>query len=172
VEDTYFKTNLAIYDCDTLIVTGTSYFLWIMDNFKELTAEVNRIWDEENKVEDEEVEDDKEESHHETLDSGSRCCELEYGKLSGKVDDIDQKILSISEKLNLVINNQTKLTELHNKYSSIDSKLDQILQRLDSPAPKSCQSDGAQTYLVGPDRFDELKEWFKEFCLRELKEDL
>ena len=35
--------------------------------------------------------------------------------------------------------------------SSIESKLDQILHRLDSP-PASCQSDGAQTYLVGPDR--------------------
>lgn len=46
---------------------------------------MNRIWDEENKVEDEEVEDDKEESHHETLDSGSRCCELEYGKVFDNV---------------------------------------------------------------------------------------
>ena len=35
--------------------------------------------------------------------------------------------------------------------SSIEGKLDQILQRLDSPTV-SCQSDGAHTYLVGPDR--------------------
>jgi hypothetical protein len=54
--------------------------------------------------------------------------------------------------------------------SSIESKLDQILQRLDSPTC-SAQSDGAQTYLVGPDRFQELKEWFKEFCIKELKEE-
>ena len=81
VEDTYFKTNLAIYDCDRLVVTGTSYFLWTMDNFKDLSAEVNRIWDEENKVEEEE---ETEESHQETLDSDtrSRCCEMEYSKVS------------------------------------------------------------------------------------------
>ena len=65
--------------------------------------------------------------------------------------------------------------------------MDQILVRLDSPTV-SAESDGAQTYLVGPDRsqldrklnkhflnifqrFEELKEWFKEFCLKELKED-
>ena len=54
--------------------------------------------------------------------------------------------------------------------SSIESKLDQILQRLDSPT-YSAQSDGAQTYLVGPDRFEDLKEWFKDFCLKELKEE-
>ena len=70
--------------------------------------------------------------------------------------------------------------------SSMESKLDQILVRLDSPTV-STESDGAQTYLVGPDRskldrklnrnfknsfprFEELKEWFKEFCLKELKD--
>ena len=145
-------------------------------------------------------------------------------KLSDKVADIDQKIVMVSDKLNLMVDSQNKLTEIHNKYrlvkkkinspffsvakatlhsttiniysyiclsiiktpqpssfifhfssfnlyqqsfisrllsfsacfiplicSSIESKLDQILQRLDSP-PVSCQSDGAQTYLVGPDR--------------------
>ena len=36
-------------------------------------------------------------------------------------------------------------------FSSIESKLDQILQRLDSPTV-SAQSEGAQTYLVGADR--------------------
>ena len=35
--------------------------------------------------------------------------------------------------------------------SSIESKLDQILVRLDSPTV-STESDGAQTFLVGPDR--------------------
>ena len=33
-EETFLKANLAIYANDTLIVTGTSYFLWTMDNFK------------------------------------------------------------------------------------------------------------------------------------------
>ena len=50
VDDNYFKVNLAIYDTDLLVVTGTSYFLWVMDNFKEISAEVLRIWEEENKV--------------------------------------------------------------------------------------------------------------------------
>ena len=71
--------------------------------------------------------------------------------MSSRVEDIDKKIVIISEKLNLMVDNQSKLTELHNKYNSIESKLDQIMVRLDSP-PVSCQSDGAQTYLVGPDR--------------------
>ena len=50
VDDNYFKVNLAIYDTDLLVVTGTSYFLWVMDNFKEISNEVLRIWEEENKV--------------------------------------------------------------------------------------------------------------------------
>ena len=33
-EDTFLKANLAVYDNETLIVTGTSYYLWILDNFK------------------------------------------------------------------------------------------------------------------------------------------
>ena len=33
-EDTFLKANLSIYDNSTLIVTGTSYYLWTMDNFK------------------------------------------------------------------------------------------------------------------------------------------
>ena len=51
MDDNYFKVNLAIYDTDVLVVTGTSYFLWVMDNFKEISAEVLKIWEEENKVE-------------------------------------------------------------------------------------------------------------------------
>ena len=94
VEDQYFKTNLAIYDCDQLVVTGTSYFLWTMDNFKEINQEVNRIWDEENKVEEEEVEE-TEESNQETLDSSSRCCELEYGKVTGTLIFYAFKIFSL-----------------------------------------------------------------------------
>ena len=50
VDDNYFKVNLAIYDADLLVVTGTSYFLWVIDNFKEISAEALRIWEEENKV--------------------------------------------------------------------------------------------------------------------------
>ena len=50
MDDNYFKVNLAIYDTDLLVVTGTSYFLWVMDNFKEISNEVLRIWEEENKV--------------------------------------------------------------------------------------------------------------------------
>lgn len=168
VDDNYFKVNLAIYDTDLLVVTGTSYFLWVMDNFKEISNEVLRIWEEENKVVEEKEQED--ESHQETLSTDTRCCELEYNKLSDRVTDIDKKMLEVSERLNLMIDKQEQIMELHTKYSSIESKLDQILHRLDSP-PVSCQSDGAQTYLVGPDRFEELKEWFKEFCLKELKED-
>ena len=41
--------NLALYDCDVLVVTGTSYFLWVMDNLKEISAEVARIWEEDHK---------------------------------------------------------------------------------------------------------------------------
>ena len=53
-----------------------------MDNFKDISTEVMRIWEEENKVTEEEEEEDKEESHQETLNSGdSRCCELEYNKV-------------------------------------------------------------------------------------------
>ena len=82
-EESYFKTNLSIYDNDHLIVTGTSYFLWIMDNFKDLSAEVLRIWEEENKVEEEDPEEEPElESHQETLNSDQRCCELEYNKVN------------------------------------------------------------------------------------------
>ena len=33
-KDTFLKANLSIYDSNTLIVTGTSYYLWTMDNFK------------------------------------------------------------------------------------------------------------------------------------------
>ena len=53
-----------------------------MDNFKDLSAEVLRIWEEENKVEEEDQEDEpEEESHQETLNSDQRCCELEYNKV-------------------------------------------------------------------------------------------
>ena len=54
-------------------------------------------------------------------------------------------------------------------FSSIESKLDQILQRLDSPTV-SAQSEGAQTYLVGADRsgiFAKLNPWKRNanaFC--------
>jgi len=177
-EDTFLKANLAIYDNDVLIVTGTSYFLWVMDNLKEMTAEVQKLWDDvQKKIADEQAEEDEEEcpeeeSNQDTLEtSDSRCCELEYRKLSDRVADIDTKIGVVGEKLNLVLDTHKKMNELqthHRVFSSIESKLDQILQRLDSPTV-SAQSEGAQTYLVGADRFEELKDWFKEFCLKELK---
>ena len=77
-DDSYFKTNLAIYDNDMLVVTGTSYYLWILDNYKDLSAEVQRLWEEEHKVAEEDC--PEEESHQETLGS-TRCCELEYNKV-------------------------------------------------------------------------------------------
>ena len=78
-DDSYFKTNLAIYDNDMLVVTGTSYYLWILDNFKDISAEVQRLWEEENKVREEDC--PEEESNQETLDS-ARCCEMEINKVS------------------------------------------------------------------------------------------
>ena len=77
-DDSYFKTNLAIYDNDMLVVTGTSYYLWILDNYKDISAEVQRLWEEENKVAEEDCHE--EESHQETLDS-ARCCEAQINKV-------------------------------------------------------------------------------------------
>ena len=76
-----------------------------MDNFKEISSEVQRVWEEDNKVcliifgililerkplinlnfnelllKVEEEEGQGEESHQETLDS-TRCCEMEYNKV-------------------------------------------------------------------------------------------
>ena len=28
------KTKISVYDCDTMIVAGTSYYLWVMDYYK------------------------------------------------------------------------------------------------------------------------------------------
>ena len=33
-EDFYMKTKVSVYDCDTMIVSGTSYYLWVMDYYK------------------------------------------------------------------------------------------------------------------------------------------
>ena len=131
-DDSFFKTNLAIYDNDMLVVTGTSYYLWILDNYKDISAEVQRVWEEENKVTGEEEEDCPEErSNQETLDSG-RCCELQYSKvrlraaqlssdgliwqLSDTVQDIDKKIATVGDRLNVIVDSQNKLGELHKKY--------------------------------------------------------
>ena len=78
-DDSYFKTNLAIYDNDMLVVTGTSYYLWILDNYKDISAEVQRLWEEEHKVAEEE-DCPEEESNQETLDS-ARCCEAQITKV-------------------------------------------------------------------------------------------
>ena len=77
------KVNLALYDCDVLVVTGTSYFLWVMDNLKEISAEVARIWEEDHKKEEEEEEGQEDRSRQETdtIGSDSKCCELEYNKV-------------------------------------------------------------------------------------------
>ena len=59
-EDFYMKTKVSVYDCDTMIVSGTSYYLWVMDYYKvpptlaittsaqEFSAQVQKIWDEKN----------------------------------------------------------------------------------------------------------------------------
>ena len=28
------KIKVSVYDCDTMIVSGTSYYLWVMDYYK------------------------------------------------------------------------------------------------------------------------------------------
>ena len=43
-------------------------------------------------------------------------------KLSDKVADIDQKIVMVSDKLNLMVDSQNKLTEIHNKYRLVDQQ--------------------------------------------------
>ena len=54
------KTKVSVYDCDTMIVSGTSYYLWVMDYYKvpptlaitisaqEFSAQVQKIWDDKN----------------------------------------------------------------------------------------------------------------------------
>ena len=81
-------------------------------------------------VEEKEQED---ESNQETLSTDTRCCELEYHKvsqnkikyfrhaficfqLSDRVTDIDKKMLEVSERLNLMIDKQEQIMELHTKY--------------------------------------------------------
>ena len=129
--------NLALYDCDVLVVTGTSYFLWVMDNLKEISAEVARIWEEDHKKEEEEEgQEDRSRQETDTIGSDSKCCELEYHKvtltrsrnvhvhsilypsfqLSDRVSDIDRKIVMVSDKLNLMVENQEKLVKIHSKY--------------------------------------------------------
>ena len=125
--------NLALYDCDVLVVTGTSYFLWVMDNLKEISAEVARIWEEDHKKEEEdEGQEDRSRQETDTIGSDSKCCELEYHKvtptrpeilslypsfqLSDRVSDIDRKIVMVSDKLNLMVENQEKLVKIHSKY--------------------------------------------------------
>ena len=44
-------------------------------------------------------------------------------KLSDKVADIDQKIVMVSDKLNLMVDSQNKLTEIHNKYRLVKKNL-------------------------------------------------
>ena len=29
-----WKLKVSVYDCDTMIVSGTSYYLWVMDYYK------------------------------------------------------------------------------------------------------------------------------------------
>ena len=129
-DDSYFKTNLAIYDNDMLVVTGTSYYLWILDNYKDISAEVQRLWEEENKVAEDESHQE-EESHQETLDS-ARCCEAQITKvrkaeqlrssdvvmlqLSDTVQDIHNKIATVGDKLNIIVDSHSKLCEIHKKY--------------------------------------------------------
>ena len=90
--------NLALYDCDVLVVTGTSYFLWVMDNLKEISAEVARIWEEDHKKEEEEEEgqEDRSRQETETIGSDSKCCELEYHKVSPNRPEIFYPILHFS----------------------------------------------------------------------------
>ena len=59
-EEFFMKTKVSVYDCDTMIVSGTSYYLWVMDYYKvlktcsnyppvqEFSAQVQKIWDDKN----------------------------------------------------------------------------------------------------------------------------
>ena len=64
-EEFFMKTKVSVYDCDTMIVSGTSYYLWVMDyykvvatttlkkntnyiSFQEFSAQVQKIWDDKN----------------------------------------------------------------------------------------------------------------------------
>ena len=37
-EEFYMKTKVSVYDSDTMIVSGTSYYLWVMDYYKVSTT--------------------------------------------------------------------------------------------------------------------------------------
>ena len=42
-EDFYMKTKVSVYDCDTMIVSGTSYYLWVMDYYKVAISALSSI---------------------------------------------------------------------------------------------------------------------------------
>lgn len=100
-----------------------------MDNFKEMTNEVRRVWEEDNKA----VEDlgAEEESQQETLEG--RCCELEYNKVTGgegekyiimfwqlsdRLLDIDNKITALADTLHLMLPSQKEMKEITGRYRS------------------------------------------------------
>ena len=100
-----------------------------MDNFKEMSNEVRRVWEEDNKA----VEDlgAEEESQQETLEG--RCCELEYNKvtelkersdiimfwqLSDRLLDIDNKISALADTLHLMLPSQKDMKEINGRYRS------------------------------------------------------
>ena len=71
-------------------MTGTSYFLWLMDNYKEISGEVARVWEEDNKAELAHEED----SHQETLAESGRCCEFECKKVRVEWEERRDVIMS------------------------------------------------------------------------------
>ena len=62
MEDFFMKTKICVYDNDTLVISGTSYYLFVMDYYKvlqgsqkdyidkpqEFSADVQKLWDENN----------------------------------------------------------------------------------------------------------------------------
>merc|ERR550534_453056 len=145
-----------------------------MDYYKEFSAQVQKIWDEKNCTPQQQQEGEEEDM--DTPTTSTDCCGRDCAKLYEKISDVDSKVQAVCNKLNLFIDDQQHQAETKNgpRYGSVEEKLDQILFRLDESVQAlgggSPPSEGGKTYLVGPDRFEDLKAWFKEFCLKELKE--
>ena len=37
------KVNLIVYDNDVMLVTGTSFYLWVLENFQSMASEVKTL---------------------------------------------------------------------------------------------------------------------------------
>ena len=94
-EDFYMKTKVSVYDCDTMIVSGTSYYLWVMDYYKvpptlaitisaqEFSAQVQKIWDEKNCAtkQQQQQREGEEEMEMDTPTTSTDCCGRDCAKV-------------------------------------------------------------------------------------------